>query len=205
MNSNRALTVLLCMLAFALAGCGKSSSNNSMLRIVNVIPDAPAVSVQLGTNPPLITGLLFQQLTQYLNAPGGSQDFMVSANGGHSFAINETLNLGSGNFTYIVYGPVVSATGLLISENNLPSLNSGQFNFRVINVAAGIGPVDIYLTPLGTDLNTTSPTIADVGLGAVSAFIAINIGYVGSPRDRDRHEERHLRHRASGFCQRGFV
>jgi hypothetical protein len=176
MNSNRALTVLLCTLAFALASCGKSSSNSANLRIVNVIPDAPAVSVQLGTNPPLVTGLLFQQLTQYLNAPSGSQDFMVSANGGSSFAINQTLNLGTGNFTYIVYGPVVSATGLLLNENNLPNLNSGQFNFRVINVAAGIGPVDVYLTPLGTDLNTTSPTVADVGFGAISAFIAINTG-----------------------------
>lgn len=176
MNSNRALTVLLCTFAFALASCGHSSSNNASLRIVNVIPDAPAVSVQLGTNPPLVTGLLFQQLTQYMSAPSGSQDFMVSANGGMSFAINETLSMGSGSYTYVVYGPVVSATGLLINENNLPTVNSGEFNFRVINAAAGIGPVDLYLTPLGTDLNTTSPTVSDVGLGAVSSFIGINVG-----------------------------
>src|SRR5208282_1012412 len=154
MSSKRALTVLLCTLAFALASCGHSSSNNAMIRIFNAIPDAPAVSVQLGTNPPLVTGLLFQQLTQYLNAPAGTQDFMVSANGGASFAINETLNIGTGNYSYVVYGPVASATSLLVSDNNLPTLNSGEFNFRVINGAAGIGPVDVYLTPLGTDLNT---------------------------------------------------
>jgi len=176
MNTKRAPIILLFLLSFVLASCGKSGSNNANLRIVNVIPDAPSVSVQLGTNPPLVTGLLFQQLTQYINTPGGSQDFMVSANGGQSFAINQTLSMGNGNYTYIVYGPVVSATGLLVNENNLPTVNSGQFNFRVINVAAGIGPVDVYLTPVGTDLNTTSPTISNVGLGGIASFVAVNVG-----------------------------
>ncbi len=176
MNSNRALTFLFCLISFALAGCGHSSSNNANLRIVNAIPDAPSVSVQLGTNPPLVTGLLFQQLTQYMSVGGGSQDFMVSANGGQSFAINQTLSLGNGSYTYVVYGPIVSATAILINENNFPTPNSGAFNFRVINVAAGIGPVDVYLTPLGTDLNTTSPTVSNVGLGAIGSFVNVNAG-----------------------------
>ena len=176
MNSKRALVLVLCLLSLGLASCGSSSSNNAMLRIVNVIPDAPSVSVQLGTNPPLVTGLLFQQLTQYMNISGGSQDFMVSANGGASFAINQTLSVGNGSYTYIVYGPVVSATGLLLNENNLPTVNSGTFNFRVINVAAGIGPVDFYLTPLGTDINTTSPTVSNVAFAGISTFISVNVG-----------------------------
>ena len=176
MNSNRPLTVLLCLLSFVLASCGHSSSNNASLRIMNAIPDAPSISVQLGTNPPLITGMLFQQLTQYMSVSGGSQDFMVSANGGQSFAINETLNMGSGSYTYVVYGPIVSAAGFLINENNIQTPNSGEFNFRVINVAAGIGPVDVYLTPLGTDINATSPTVSDVGLGAISQFVSPNAG-----------------------------
>lgn len=176
MNSNRVLTIVLCLVSFALVSCGKSSSQNANLRTMNAIPDAPAISLQLGTNPPLVTGLLFQQLTQYVNVPGGSQDFMVSANGGASFAINQTLSMGNGNYSYIAYGPVVSATGLLINENNLPTVNSGTFNFRVINVAAGIGPVDVYLTPLGTDLNTTSPTVPNAGFGGISSFVSVNSG-----------------------------
>src|SRR5208283_1468859 len=152
------------------------SNGNANLRIVNVIPDAPAISVQLGTNAPLVTGLLFQQLTQYMSVGSGSQDFMVSANGGSSFAINETLSMNSGSYTYITYNPVVSAAGLLLNENNFPTPNSGTFNFRVINVAAGIGPVDFYLTPLGTDINTTSPTVANVGFGAISSIVDVNQG-----------------------------
>ncbi len=176
MNSNRVQTVLLCLLSLALASCGSKSSSNANLRIVNAIPDAPAISVQLGTNSPIVTGMIFEQLTQYMSVPSGSQDFMVSANGGTSFAINQTLNMSTGNYTYIVYGPIVSATGLLLNENNLPTPNSGTFNFRVINVAAGIGPVDIYLTPEGTDLNTTSPSVANVGFGGISSIVNVNAG-----------------------------
>jgi hypothetical protein len=176
MNANRTLALVLCLLSLVLASCGSKNNNNASLRIVNVIPDAPSVSVQLGTNPPLVTGLLFQQLTQYINVSGGSQNFLVSANGGNSFAINQTLSIGNGNYTYVVYGPVVSATGVLINENNLPTVNSGTFNFRVINVAAGIGPVDVYLTPLGTDINTTSPTVSGIPLGGIGNFISVNVG-----------------------------
>jgi Domain of unknown function (DUF4397) len=174
MNANRILALVLCLLSLVLASCGSKSNNNASMRIVNVIPDAPSISVQLGTNTPLVTGMLFQQLTQYMSVSGGSQNFLVSANGGNSFAINQTLSIGNGNYTYIVYGPVVSATGILINENNLPTVNSGTFNFRVINVAAGIGPVDVYLTPLATDINTTSPTVANVALGNLSTFISVN-------------------------------
>jgi hypothetical protein len=176
MNSNRALVLVLCLLSSILASCGSKNSSNANLRIVNVIPDAPSISVQLGTNPPLVTGLLFQQLTQYMSVGSGSQMFMVSANGGNSFAINQTLSMSSGSYTYITYGPIVSATGLLLNENNLPTPNSGTFNFRVTNVAAGIGPVDFYLTPLGTDINTTSPTVANVGFGGISTIVDVNGG-----------------------------
>src|SRR5208283_555836 len=126
MNSNRPLTVLLCLLSFVLASCGHSSSNNASLRIMNAIPDAPSISVQLGTNPPLITGMLFQQLTQYMSVSGGSQDFMVSANGGQSFAINETLNMGSGSYTYVVYGPIVWAAGFLIYDTAVQTFTNGD-------------------------------------------------------------------------------
>ena len=176
MNPKRALVLVLCLLSVVLASCGSHSNNSAQMRIVNVIPDAPSISVQFGTNAPLVTGLLFQQLTQYMNVGGGSQNFLVSANGGTSFVINQTLNVSNGNNTYITFGPEISAAGLLVNENNFPTPNSGTFNFRVINVAAGIGPVDFYLTPLGTDINATSPTVTNVGYSAISAFVNVNGG-----------------------------
>jgi hypothetical protein len=178
MNSRRALTILLCLLSFALVSCGSKSggSGNANLRIVNAIPDATAVSVQLDKDAPLVTGLQFQQLTQYISVGSGSREFKVSANAGASFAIDQTLSMSSNNYTYIVYGPVVSAAGALVSDGNLATPTSGTFNFRVINVAAGVGAVDVYLTPAGTDLNSTSPNVSNVGIGNVSTFVGVNTG-----------------------------
>jgi hypothetical protein len=46
----------------------------------------------------------------------------------------------------------------------------------VINVAAGIGAVDVYLTAAGTDLNSTSPNVSGIGVGSTGSFVAVNAG-----------------------------
>src|SRR5206468_842390 len=74
------------------------------------------------------------------------------------------------------FAPVASAQGVLILESGITAPNSGTFNFRVINVAAGIGAVDVYLTVAGADLNSTSPNLANVGVGAISGLVAVNTG-----------------------------
>lgn len=178
MTSRRVLTVLLCLLSLVLVSCGSKNSGggNANLRIVNAIPDATAISVQLDKDPPLVTALQFQQLTQYISTGSGPREFKVSANAGASFAIDQTLSMASNNYTYIVYGPVVSAAGVLVSEGNLATPTSGTFNFRVINVASGIGAVDVYLTPAGTDLNSTSPNVSNVAVGSTSTFVGVNTG-----------------------------
>jgi uncharacterized protein DUF4397 len=179
MNSRRVLIVLVCMLSLALVSCSSKNSDSSgdaKIRVVNVIPDAAAISLQLDTDTALVSALGFQGLTQYLSTGRGSREFKVSANGGTTFAIDTTLTLGGSNYSYIVYGPVASAQGQLILESGITAPNSGTFNFRVINVAAGIGAVDVYLTAAGADLNATSPNLANVAAGASSGLVAVNTG-----------------------------
>ena len=178
MNSRRVLITLLCLLSLALVSCTSKNGGggDAKIRVVNVIPDAAAISLQLDNDPPLVNALAFQGLTQYLSAGQGSREFKVSANGGTTFAIDRTLSIGANNYSYIVYGPVASAQSVLVVESGLTTPNSGTFNFRVINVAAGIGPVDVYLTAAGADLNSTSPNIANVGAGAISGLVPVNTG-----------------------------
>lgn len=178
MNSRRVLIILLCMLSLALVSCGSKNSGggNAKIRVVNVIPDAAAISLQLNTDTALVNALPFQGLTQYLSTGTGSREFKVSANGGTSFAIDTTLSIGANNYSYIVYAPVASAQGLLVLETGFTTPNSGTFNFRVINAAAGIGAVDVYLTVAGADLNSTSPTVSNVGVGVIGPVVTVNTG-----------------------------
>jgi hypothetical protein len=178
MNSRRVLIILLCMFSLALVSCSSKNSGggDAKIRVVNVIPDAAAISLQLNNDPALVNALPFQGLTQYLSTGTGSREFKVSANGGTTFAIDTTFSIGANNYSYIVYGPVASAQGLLVLESGLSTPNSGTFNFRVINVAAGIGAVDVYLTAAGADLNSTSPNVANVGVGLISGLVPVNTG-----------------------------
>jgi hypothetical protein len=177
MNSRLAIAFFSCLLALTLAACGKTSSGggSTNLRVVNAIPDAAAISLTLDTTT-VVTNLPFQGLTQYIGVESGNREFKVSANGGTSNAIDQILGLaGNANFTYIVFNPVASAAGLLLSDSSFPTPASGTFGFRVINVAAGVGLLDVYLTPPGTDINSTSPTVSGVAVGAVSGVTTPNV------------------------------
>ena len=176
MNSRLVVALLSCLLVLTLAACSHSGSGGSTsMRIVNVIPDAPAITVTVGGNT-AVSNLAFQQLTNYIGVSSGSQEIKVTANGGQSNAIDQTLQLPNSQVTYIVYNPVASAAALLVVDGGLTNPTSGTFAFRVINVAGGIGPVDVYLTPPGTDLNATSPTVASAAFSIITGLQNPNPG-----------------------------
>jgi len=176
MNSRLVVAFFSCLLALTLAACSHSGGGGSTnMRIVNAIPDAPAVSVSVGGNT-AVSNLPFQGVTNYISVSSGSQEIKVTANGGASNAIDQTLTLPGSNITYILFNPVASATAILVNDSNLTAPTQGTFAFRVINVAAGIGLVDVYLTPPGTDLNSTSATISAASFGGVSALVNPNPG-----------------------------
>jgi Domain of unknown function (DUF4397) len=182
MNSRPGVALLSCLLALTLAACGHTGGGgNTNIRVVNAVPDAAAIKVTVGDTTGSYTtvtnNLPFQGLTQYVGVGSGSQEFKVSANGGATNAIDSTLGINSGtNYTYVVYNQVASATAALVSDSGISTPVSGTFGIRVINVAVGIGAVDLYLTPAGTDLNSTSPTITNSPVGSVSAIYSPNAG-----------------------------
>ncbi|HUH93655.1 MAG TPA: DUF4397 domain-containing protein [Casimicrobiaceae bacterium] len=177
MSSRRALVFVLFLVSVALAGCSKSGgSSSARLRMLNAIPDANSVSLSFDTNPPVISGLAFEQTTQYTGIDTGSHEFKVSANGGASNVIDTTLNVGGADYTYIVYGPVSAAVALLLQDSGFTQPNSGNFGVRFINTAAGVGSLDLYLTAPGVDINTTSATVSNVAYGNASAFVTVPNG-----------------------------
>jgi hypothetical protein len=178
MNSRRAMLFVLFLVSVALSGCGSkgSSGGNARIRMLNAIPDANSVSLTIDTNAPLVSGLAFQQTTQYTGVDTGSHEFKVSANGGASNVIDTTFNINSADYTYIVYGPVSAAVGSLFADSGFIKPNSGNFSVRFINTAAGVGSLDLYLTAPGVDINSTSATVPNVAYGTASAFTSVPNG-----------------------------
>jgi len=173
MNARLAIAFCSGLLALALGACSHSGGGGSTnMRVINAVPDATSLTVSVNDKT-VVSNLVFQGSTQYTSVDSGNQEFKVSANGGTSNAIDTTLGLSNGaNYSYIVFNPVASATALLLVDSGIATPPSGDFSIRVVNVASGIGPVDVYLTPPGTDLNSTSPTVANTPVGAASLVIS---------------------------------
>jgi hypothetical protein len=184
----RLLALLICLASIALlAGCsggGKGVGATPILtriRVINLVPNAPSIQVQLDTNAPFITGLSFEQLTNYIvvqNGPGAQvREFKVSADGGQTNVIDVSMNLlPATDYTFVVFGPVEAINQALALDTNNTIPNGGTFNLRLINVATGVRAVDLYLTAPGVDLGLTAPAIPNIVAGATSLYANVSTG-----------------------------
>jgi uncharacterized protein DUF4397 len=174
------LTALVCVLGLALTSCNTgngvgATANTTRVRVVNLIPNAAAISVQLDNDTPLVSSLQFEQLTQYMTVGNGTREFKVSADGGITNIVDVSRALSPAvDYTFVVYGPVEAANSQFLVDTTLLIPDGGTSAVRVANFATGIAGVDLYLTPAGTDLTVTGPAVAGVALGTTSVFTAVN-------------------------------
>ncbi len=178
MSLPRPLVVCICLIALSVVGCSKSGNSNggdSQIRVVNAFFEAPAMNV-VAAGTTLAAALPFQGLTQYAGVSNGTQTFTVTVVGASTPLVNQSLGLNGGaNYTYVIYGPL-TAPGTILAADNFSDPGSGFFTLRVMNTAAGIGPIDVYLTPQGADLTVAAPTVGNVAYGAFTPFTSVNIG-----------------------------
>ncbi len=178
----RLLTVLVCLLGLALASCNSGNGvgatpNLTRIRVINLVPNAPSIQVQLDSDQPFVSGLQFEQVTQYLEVKQGTHEFKVSADGGQTNIIDFTATLGMAqDFTFVVYGPVEAVNQRLLFDTNTTIPNGGTFLVRVLNVATGVTSVDVYLTQPGVDLGVTAPVVSGVSVGATSLYFPATTG-----------------------------
>src|SRR5450755_1765659 len=178
MSLPRALLATLCLVAFALSGCSKSNNNSNgsaQIRVVNAFFEAPSLDyVVAGTT--LATALPFQGIKPYQGVSNGTQTFTVTVTGAATPLVNASSSVtGGANYTYVVYGPLTSV-GTILASDSFNDPGSGFYAVRVMNTAAGIGPIDVYLTPPGADLTVAAPTVGSVAYGATTLFISVTIG-----------------------------
>jgi hypothetical protein len=181
MNARRAFcALLLCLSTILLGSCDTgegvgAAATSTRLRVINLIPNATSMQLTLGSGSPLVSGLPYQGLTQYMDVPSGTSEFKVSVDGGATNLIDNNVTLAVGvDFTYIVYGPVEAVHSSAILDTTLLLPDGGTFDMRVINVATNVTGVDIYLTAPGVDLSATAPTVSDAEFGSATAFRVVN-------------------------------
>jgi hypothetical protein len=178
MTLPRAPLAILCLVALALVGCSKShssSSGDANVRVVNAFFEAPSLDYVMAGEI-LAAALPFEGTRPYQNVSNGTQTSTVTVTGAGTPLVNSIINLvGGADYSYITYGPV-TAVGSILTPDNFNDPGTGYFAIRVINTAAGIGPIDVYLTPPGADLTVTAPAVTGVAYGATSIFTPVLLG-----------------------------
>ena len=180
----RLLNVLACLVGAALLASCNGGGNGvgavpllTRIRVINLVPNAPSIQVQLDTDQPFVSGLAFEQVAQYIEVDPGTREFKVSADGGQTTIIDVSLPLAKAtDYTFVVYGPVEAVSQSLIVDTTTLVPNGGTFDVRVLNVATGILAVDVYLTQPGADLSVTGPNIANVVFSVPSGYFPVDIG-----------------------------
>ena len=143
-----------------------------------VSPDAPAVDLIFDgdlANPQFNAGL-FPDVTAYSSV--APDDYQLSAvddaTQGTTYFTSD-LNLAAGQrYSILAVGPLASVEPLILTDDNR-SIGT-ESRVRVVHAAPTAGAVDIYVQPTGTDINTVTPTYANVAFKADTGFASLAAG-----------------------------
>jgi hypothetical protein len=165
------LILALCALCTLFSACNTSSgSNNSnpKIRYVNVTPVLGTVSVNAGGSA--VGTVPSPGSSGYKEIGSGSQEIKIQSPDGASTYIDTTLAVASPNrYSYVIFGDDTSTLAVQLLDE-VAGPGSGNIKLRVLNVATGLGPVDMYLVGAGTDINSVSANLSSIPYTTVQGF-----------------------------------
>jgi len=194
----RASRVIVVTALFVAAACGGGDTiaapetPRAFIRFVNAMPDTFGVDfhgVDIVENVPYIA-TLFRDIKQagYTPVASGSRhfrEFLSIPNASTSAVVTQvlfdtTMNLAAGaHYTMTHAGFARSgrtpAARFVVLRDSLPTPPAGQIAVRVINLAAGVGSVDIYLSATTTGALPTAPTFANAAYLVPSSYVNVPI------------------------------
>jgi len=168
------LLLLAAMASFLFAiGCGRDTP--ARLRVVHASPDAPNVDVYVDSNV-VAQNVPYATASQYLDASSGTHTIKITPAGSTTAVTSVSQNFTSKtDYTALAVGDVSNISILALQDDNTAPA-SGQIKLRVVHASPSAGPVDIYVTAPGTDINTETPTLTNVPFKGVSQYLAVPAG-----------------------------
>lgn len=160
-------------------GCG--SSGNAYVKIIHASADAP--NVDASVNGDLgFKNLAFGNATDYTKVPAGtSQKIEVFAAGSDSSpVITATGNLVKNQYYTVIALNKVASLQLAVENDDLTPPASGDVKIRVVHGSTLAGPVDVYVTAPGVNINDPSnpvtPVLSNFTFGTVTKYLQIPAG-----------------------------
>ncbi|MBW4027315.1 MAG: DUF4397 domain-containing protein [Acidobacteria bacterium] len=163
-----------------LGGCALGSS--SYVKVIHASSGATNVDIKVG-NSFAAQNLAFGNATSsYAHVPAGANlSIQLFAAGKDTNALLSTTQSLQQNqyYTVLAIGVPVSLQLQVINDDLTPP-KANNFKIRVVHASAAAGPVDVYVTAPGTDINNpknpTTPTLKNLTLGTVTSYLQVASG-----------------------------
>ncbi len=157
-----------------ITGCGGGGSQ-TRFRLMNAVPDESNLDV-LVNSASVATNVAYGTSNGYQSVKSGSQQVVIEPSGTSTALLTESITFSSGTDTTIVASNFSSNISALVLTDDNSAPASGDFKLRIVNCAPGLGPADVYIVAPGTDLNTVSPTLSNLGFGSASGYQSLAAG-----------------------------
>jgi hypothetical protein len=147
------------------------------VRLVNVAPQAPPLSLTLG-GAALVAGVAYPSGSAYLDVPGGIVNtYEVRNSIGVVVAQQSFTAEDRADYSLVFYGsPAQPLSGVLRDDTTPPQ--PGTARLRLINVAGALSAVDLYVTAVDTDLAGVQPTAPTLNYGNFTNYLSVNAGVI---------------------------
>lgn len=171
---------LIAATTFTLAGCGGSSS--AYVKFIHASPGSPNVDAEVGDKFAAQNTAYGAATSGYTQVPAGpSEKIQVFAAGKDSSAVLTASQAFVKNQYYTILALNTPANLQAAIENDdLAAPTSGNCKVRVVHGSPSAGPVDVYVTAPGVNINDpthpVTPVLTDFTFGTVTKYLEVPAG-----------------------------
>lgn len=166
--------------AVAMVGCGGASTqlgiaSNPRVRAVSVLDTPAQVDVVVDSSTLVDNGGFGTGGTRSVIDAGTRQVSVIDSTTQGTLVTEEQLFEENSDYTVVAFRN--NGTPDVLTLRDRRTETTGRADLRVIHVASGVGPVDVFVTPVGADLTGLTPTFANVTIAdSQVAYISVDPG-----------------------------
>ncbi len=148
------------------------------VRAGHLSPNAPAVDVIVNNDlaNPLFNAAVYPSLTGYESVPPATYNIKVVDDASQSLTvIDANLPVVAGvSYSVLAVGLLADIEPLVLTDDRRSIATEARV--RIVHGSPSAGNVDIYVAAPGTDINTITPTFANVPFKANTGYVGLTAG-----------------------------
>jgi hypothetical protein len=183
---NRVARLALALLPLATLACSSTDivafdpNTEAQVRFIHAITSGPSLDVLI-EGAPAARNVTFSQAVGYFIIGAGQRSIAARESppeqgadpGPTLLTISPTL--AAGTFYTVIAAGAASAVQTIQLTDNPAKPSAGNWNLRLVNAAANLPAIDVYVTDPSVDIHNVSPTIANVAFGGASTYVTLPV------------------------------